>query len=189
MKVATEKDKIANSAKKIVRFSPRRVVINPTNRQTVRIASRRKPNIKDGEFLSYLRISCIEQTNPNQPQTAQIAVNANFVFYIPLQVRVGKLNASTRIENARITATDGRYKLNFDHIREGNRSVVGKIEVTEKNSGNNLGSVNNTVIYMPYTKREHVINLKSPPDGPIEISFNEDQTTRGTLSTKIEVTL
>lgn len=188
-KLATkeDKDKITNSAEKIIRFSPRRVTINPSNRQTVRIASRRKPNIDDGEFLSYLKISCQEQANPNQPQASQIAVNANFVYYIPIQVRVGKLTASTRIENAKITEANGVYALSFDQFREGSRSVVGKIDITEKKSGNSLGVVNNTVIYTPFTKKQYKINLKSAPDGPVEITFNEEQITRGTLTAKAEV--
>ncbi|MFT7217903.1 MAG: P pilus assembly chaperone PapD [Paraglaciecola sp.] len=187
LKLATENDEILNSAEKIIRYSPRRVTLNAASKQTVRIASRRRPNIKDGEYLSYLKISCIEQTAPNQAQRAQIAVNANFVYYIPLQVRMGKLMASTRIENAKISSSEGRYSVSFDHIREGNRSVVGNIAVVEKKSGNSLGLLNNTVIYMPFTKKQHKISLNSPPEGPVEIIFTEEQASRGSLVAKTTV--
>jgi fimbrial chaperone protein len=187
IELATKEDVIPNSAEKIIRYSPRRVTLNAANKQTVRIASRRRPNIKDGEYLSYLKISCIEQTSPNQTQNAQIAVNANFIYYIPLQVRVGKLNASTRIDNAKVSSTEGRYSVSFDHIREGNRSVIGKIDIIEKRSGDSLGKLNNTVIYMPFTKKHHKINLTSQPEGPVVIIFTEEQVSRGSLVAKTEV--
>ena len=187
LKLATKKDDIPNSAEKIIRYSPRRVTLNAASKQTVRIASRRRPNIKDGEYLSYLKISCIEQTAPNQAQSAQIAVNANFIYYIPLQVRVGKLTASTRIENAKISSNEGRYSLSFDQIIEGNRSVIGNIDIIEKKSGNSLGKLNNVVIYMPFTKKQHQINLTRPPEGPVEIIFTEEQASRGSLVAKAEL--
>jgi len=187
LKLATKEDKIANSAENIIRYSPRRVTINAASKQTVRIASRRRANIKDGEYLSYLKISCVEQADTNQTQNTQVAVNANFVYYIPLQVRVGKLAASTRIENAKISSTEGRYSVSFDHIRKGNRSVVGNIAIIEKKSGNSLGKLNNAVIYMPFAKKQHKITLSSRPNGPVEIIFSEEQISRGSLVAKAEV--
>jgi P pilus assembly chaperone PapD len=187
LKLATKEDVIPNSAEKIFRYSPRRVTLNAASKQTVRVASRRRPNIEDGEYLSYLKISCIEQTDPNQAPVAQIAVNANFIYYIPLQVRVGKLTASTRIENAKISSADGRYSLFFDQIREGNRSVIGNIDIIEKKSGNSLGNLNNAVIYMPFAKKQHKISLTSRPNGPVEIIFSEEEISRGSLVAKAEV--
>jgi len=189
LKLATKEDNISNSAEKILRFSPRKVTINAANKQTVRIASRRRPNINDGEYLSYLKMSCVEQTNPNEVQTNQIAIKANFVHYIPVQVRVGKLSATTRIDNPRLTSIDGTYSLSFDHIRGGSRSIIGKINIVDKETGDILGKINNTAIYMPFTKKEHRIALSTRPDGPVEIIFTEEKTSLGDLITKTLVPL
>ena len=187
LKLATEEDRITNSAESIVRFSPRKVTINAANKQTVRIASRRRPNIEDGEYLSYLKMSCIEQAEPNQQQSEQISINANFIHYIPMSVRVGKLKARTRIDNAKLSSVNGQLSLSFDNIREGNRSVIGDIDIIEKNSGNVLGQIVNTVIYVPFTKKQHQIKLTGRPNGLIEIIFTEDKLSRGELVTKTEV--
>ncbi len=186
-KLATKTDTIANSAANILRFSPRRVTIAPGNNQTVRIASRRRPNINDGEFVSYLKISCQEQPNPNEVQTQQITVKPNFIYYIPLQVRVGKLTASTRFDNIKLNAISGRYSLTFSQIREGNRSIVGKLEVFEKKSGDLIGNLNNMAIYMPFGKKEHKIGLKRQPKGPLQIVFTEDESARGTITAQTEL--
>jgi hypothetical protein len=65
--------------------------------------------------------------------------------------------------------------------------VVGKIDIIEKKSGNSLGKLNNTVIYMHFIKKQHKINLTSPPEGPVEIIFTEEQASRGSLVAKTTV--
>jgi P pilus assembly chaperone PapD len=74
IKLANSETEISNSANKLLRFSPRRVSLKANENQTVRISSRRKPNIIDGEFLSYLKINCTEETDPNSKSTEQLTI-------------------------------------------------------------------------------------------------------------------
>jgi P pilus assembly chaperone PapD len=180
-KFAQSPDEVSNSASKLLRFSPKRVSIQPNQNQTVRITSRRKPNIVDGEYLSHLKIDCIEETNPNEKQVEQITIKPKFIYYIPLQIRAGKLNATTGFENIKISSQQGRDIISFDHIRSGTRSVVGDIKIIEKDSGEVLGNIKNTVVYMPFNKKSHSVALSKQPKGPVEIIFTEDKLTRGTL--------
>ena len=187
LKLATEDDVSLNSAEKLIRLSPRRVTLNAASKQTVRIASRRRPNTIDGEYLSYLKISCIESLQTESLKPEQISVDANFIYYIPVQVRVGQLSASTNIENAKISFDENRYSVSFSHIREGDRSVIGEINIIEQKSGESLGKLANTVIYTPFTERQHTISLSSKPEGPVDIIFTEDEVGRGNLAAKITV--
>jgi P pilus assembly chaperone PapD len=180
-KFAQSPDEVSNSASKLIRFSPKRVSIQPNQNQTVRITSRRKPNIVDGEYLSHLKIDCKEETNPNEKQIEQVTIKPKFVYYIPLQVRTGELDATTGFENIQINTFQGRDIISFDHIRSGSRSVVGDIKIIEKSTGDVLGNVKNTVIYMPFNKKSHSISLSKQVKGAVEIIFTEDKTTRGTL--------
>lgn len=186
-KLAKSADEVDNSANKMIRFSPRRVTINPLNSQTVRITSRRRPNIEDGEFVSYFKMSCEEQLNPNARQTEQIAIRPKLIYYVPLQVRVGKLTASTDFEDIKLSATGGRYAVSFIQTREGERSIIGKLEVIEKKSGTVLGLVTNSVIYTPFNKKNFNIPLAAKPDGALQIVYTEDTGFQGTLSAQAEV--
>jgi P pilus assembly chaperone PapD len=181
IKLAESTDEVNNSASKLLRFSPRRISIGPNNNQTVRITSRRKPDIIDGEYLSHLKIDCIEETNPNEKQTEQITIKPKFIYYIPLQIRAGKLNATTGFENIKIKSLQDRSVISFDQVRNGSRSVVGDIKIIEKDSGEVLGNIKNTVVYMPFKEKQHSVALSKQPKGPVEIIFTEDKLTRGTL--------
>lgn len=185
-KAAKPTDKTPYSAAKILRFSPRQVTIGPGNNQTVRIASRRKPNIKDGEYLSYLKIDCEEIPNANMTNDPGFTVKPKFKYYVPLQVRVGKLTATTNFNNVQLINSNGGYTVKFEQIRIGGRSIIGDIQIREIKSGNILGSVSNTVIYVPFEKKEYAINLTQRPNGPLELLFNEDILTRGELNARLE---
>jgi len=186
-KLAVKLDKIQNSAIKILRYSPRQVTINAGNNQTVKIASRRKPNIKDNEYLSYLKIDCEELPNPNVKEEEKINIKPKFVYYVPLHVRVGKLTSSTSFENVTLKENNGLYTASFTQIRTGNRSIIGDVKIKEIKSGNILGVSNNTAIYVPFNKKEYSINLKRKPNGPVEIIYTEDVNLRGKLSLSAQI--
>ena len=44
-------------ASKIVKFSPRRIKLNPTEQAVIRLRLRKKNNLKSGEYRAYLRVS------------------------------------------------------------------------------------------------------------------------------------
>jgi hypothetical protein len=187
-KLAKSDKEVSNPANNLIRFSPRRVSIAPNQNQIVRITSRRKPNLNDGEFLSYLKIDCKELNEQDEELTPQITVKPKFIYYIPLQVRSGKLVATTLFNNIKTTIENKITVLSFDHVKTGNRSIIGEIKVIEKSSGNELAKFANTVIYTPFTKKSYRIKLAKPLSSPIEIIFTEDASARGNLIGRTEFT-
>ena len=59
-KIAKSPDEVPNAANKLLRYSPRRANIGPNNSQVIRLSSRRRPGVTDGEYVSYLKIVCQE---------------------------------------------------------------------------------------------------------------------------------
>ena len=107
---------------------------------------------------------------------------------MPIHVRVGKLSAQTSFENIKAgTTANGRNSVSFTQKRTGNRSIIGNIQIKEKNSQQVVGELNNFSIYMPFTKRDVSIFLNKVPEGPLEIVFKENETTLGNLSTQADI--
>jgi P pilus assembly chaperone PapD len=185
-RLADSPDEVVNSAEKLLRYSPRNASIAPNSSQVVRLSSRRRPGIKDGEYLSYFKLSCEEVDPEKQKNQAQVSIQSKFVHYFPLQVRVGELSATTHFENANIIKDKGNYKVTVDQHRKGQRSVVGDIEVKDK-TGEVLGKLMNVVMYPAHDKRQHNIKLKNAPDGSLEIVFTENKLTLGSLVSRINV--
>jgi P pilus assembly chaperone PapD len=185
-KLAKSTAEVSNSAEKLLRYAPRQANIAPNGSQVIRISSRRRPGVASGEYLSYLKLSCQEVEKKQQKNQAQITTQAQIVHYFPLQVRVGDISASTHFENARIIKVKGKYKVLFEQYRQGERSIVGDIQVKDQ-AETVLGAVNNVVIYPPFTKREHSISLTQVPKGALEIVFTEDKSSLGSLVSGITV--
>jgi hypothetical protein len=101
-------------------------------------------------------------------------------------VRVGDISASTHFENARIIKVKGDYKVLIEQHRQGERSVVGDIQVKDQD-GIVLGVINNVVIYPPINKHEHSIPLTQAPKGALEIVFTENKSSLGSLVSGISV--
>ncbi|MFQ3236697.1 MAG: P pilus assembly chaperone PapD [Paraglaciecola sp.] len=185
-KLATSSAEVSNSAEKLLRYAPRQANIAPNGSQVIRVSSRRRPGIAAGEYLSYLKLSCQEIEPKQQKNQAQINMVPRFISYFPLQVRVGDISASTHFENARIIEVKGKYKIVVEQYRQGERSIVGDIQVKDQ-AETVLGAVNNVVIYPPFTKREHSISLTQAPKGKLEIVFTEDKSSLGSLVSGISV--
>lgn len=191
IKLVATSAEVNNSAKKLLRYAPRSSRIPPNGSQVIRISSRRRPGIAAGEYLSFIKVSCQEdeQTQKTVPNDAiQFKITPQIVSYFPLQVRVGDISASTHFENPRIIDVKGSYSLMVEQYRQGERSVVGDIQVKDQ-AGMVLGQTSNVVIYPPFTKREHSIKLKHSPKGELDVVFTENTSSLGSLVARIAVKL
>ncbi len=126
-----------NSAKKIVRFSPKKFVITPKNKHKIRFTLRNKRDIEDIEYRSHIIVSCKDIKDDNdQIETiagfAAVTVKPILTHHIPLVVRPRKLTAKLTIED--IVLADN--KLIFDLVRSGKRSLYGQVNV--KDQDNNI---------------------------------------------------
>ena len=159
-------NEVGNSARPYLRFSPKRVTITPNSSQTVRLAIKRVKNQPKGEFVSYLRFSCTDDTRST---SSKLAVTPRINYNIPVVVRIGELAAQGSISELRLA----NRMLSFDILHSGQRSLYGNVEVIDSNSGDIIGFRKNLSIYVGVTKQRVEINLKHKPKGQLKIQFKE----------------
>jgi len=133
----------AQFAEGTVRYSPRRVVIPAGGSQTVRLLVRRPHDLEedDVEFRAHLsvcsiplvpRLEELESPIPEDiPSDQFVAVPvASVETLVPLVVRFGKPKATVKIADPQLARHDnGKLYLGFDLLREGRRSLYGKLLV------------------------------------------------------------
>ncbi len=167
--VASSED-IFNSADKILRYSPKRITIKPRGSQTVRLSLKRKKNQKEGEYISYLKLSCRIDNKENL--TSGNLVSAQIHYNIPVIARIGDLQATARMSTPKINNNNQLFLIMH---RTGNRSLYGNVTVTDSNSGRVIGRHNGLAIYLPVEKQDFHVNLTERPQGAVIINFVENE--------------
>jgi P pilus assembly chaperone PapD len=169
----------------LFRFSPRHFNIPANQEQTVRFTLRRKSNTPDVEHRSFVVVSCqktvldIPNTNSDSNSNlVSIALSPLLEHNIPLQVRPKKIAAVVEFKNIRMQDT----KLNFDMQRSGDRSIIGTIEIYDKDSGELITNSNPLVMYIETITKSFTMDLKKSYDiNNLIIKFVEDKRYGGTI--------
>ncbi len=168
-------------ADKMIRFSPRQVVLEPGVSQTVRLLLRKPANLATGEYRSHLLFQGIPPETAGQDienldleeGELQIRIRTAFAVTIPVIARQGELSATVEISDLALTTPknpDELAILSFRLNRSGNRTVSGDIEVTFKSSQGGDEYVVNLVrgiaVLCPYPARIVKLSL-GPPEGVV----------------------
>jgi len=145
------------NASSMLRFSPRQVTLSPGERQTVRIAARRKKGMKLGEYRSHLLFQALpkQEDIPQGGRGARIKINLLLGFAIPVIIRQGALSASAKIRNVEITKTleKGKvfYGAKISVQRSGPHTAYGALKVFWKSRLNRsyeqVAILNNVALY------------------------------------------
>lgn len=170
--VSESNDGVYNSAKELVRFSPRKVGVPSGSSQVVRISFRRIPNLDDGEYISYLRVKCIEDKQET-PVLGKISASAVVYYNLPVVIRHGDINSENKIVSAKIFTENDNSYIVVEHQRlpEATGSIIGNYEVIGKDSGKVYGSLTSGKIYAPAKFRKQKFNLIETPNEPVEVKF------------------
>lgn len=172
------KDAIANPdehfADSLVRFSPRRVTLEPRQAQMVRMQLRKPADLAEGEYRSHLSFRLIPSAEEAvKPDSASRGIQIRLVpiygVSIPVIVRQGSLAATARMSALHLDSKgiQGKPALSMTIEREGARSTYGDVDVFWKASGSKLltvALVKGVAVYTPNTKRTMLLTL-SPPVG------------------------
>ena len=183
------------SVQSYVRYSPRRVTLEPLESQVVRIALRRGLDVPEGEYYSHFRVLTLnseevslevggekEQTDEENPSA--VVIDARSAVAIPIVWRNSRDSSSASIEAVRIDRDAN--KLSVDVRRHGKLSVRGYlqvIETAEDGTRNSLAPPVPLVIYPNLEERTMSIDLN---DGVVAANLK-----RGTevfYSPEIEIT-
>ena len=122
-------------ADKMIRYSPRQVVLEPGKSQIVRLGLRKPSNLKEGEYRSHMLFSAIPlDTGKNIEQTVnpssglRINLTAIVGISIPVIVRHGETDATVSITSAQYQprqANEDQPHILMEMERSGNQSVYG----------------------------------------------------------------
>ncbi|NRA54618.1 MAG: hypothetical protein HRU23_10785 [Gammaproteobacteria bacterium] len=184
-KPVKKREEIFNNADKLIRYSPSRVTIAAGGSQTVRLTMRRRKNQVDGEYISYLKIACREiVTAKIEEGLQQNMVTTRVIYNIPIVARVGKLSAIATLSDAKVLNNELKVLLN----RKGDRSLYGKITVTDHNN-DVIGTQNGVAVFLPVTMQQVTIKLEKSPRGPLKIKFEESKREGGNQKSSLTLNL
>lgn len=188
------------TADKMVRYSPRQVVLEPGKSQVVRLSLRKPGGIKDGEYRSHILFKAIPQDAGTDINTAvesnkiSIKLTAIVSISIPVIVRHGKTSGEAELSSVKLLPAENQNdtpKLEIEIKRSGNQSIYGDLLtefVGEGGASTVLGQVSGLAVYTPNDKRIFKMPLKVPAnldlrEGVIKVYYrSSDGTEKKTLA-------
>jgi P pilus assembly chaperone PapD len=178
-------------ADKFLRISPRRVVIEPGQSQSIRILARLPKDLASGEYRSHLSVMIIPDEDDKAPADLAndqliIAVKANYGVSIPVIVRHGKVSAYAQMGKVSYRPANKEKKddahVIFNITRSGNESLYGDIKIIHvSNKGEQVvKTMGGIAVYTPNTLRKFDITLDSTESakiagGTIKVLYQEKE--------------
>lgn len=174
---------------RLIRYSPRRVMLPPGGSQTVRLLMRvPQSGLAPGEYRSHLVLSSVPMpaapVESDDEESIGVAALMIVEMSIPVIYRAGRLDASVRFSSTDVrleTPAGGLATLHLRLEREGERSVYGDVEVDyarPDGSVYQIAQMTGIAVYYPTPARALRIGLR-PPDGlrldsgELRVSFRE----------------
>ncbi len=166
---------VAHRADTFIRYSPRRVVLEPGKQQVVRLQLMKPTGLADGEYRSYIVLQMLpdpataDYSSPPQEDSESIKVNLMPVYglLVPLIVHSGVLSASVAISDLSLVSdtASGAKALSLTLVRSGNQSVYGDLVVDYVGTGKpavRVGKRSGIPIYVSQEKKSLNISLTIP---------------------------
>lgn len=193
-------------ADSMLRYSPRRVTLEPGASQVVRVMARRPADLAAGEYRSHLLFA--QQAPPvtaksdagSKPETGiGISLTALVGVSIPVIVRQGETAATVTLANVVLSKSSAQEAavLSMELRRTGSRSVYGDISVGFTPAGGTareIGRAGGVAVYTPNTLRRARLPLHLPADvvlanGTLTVSYHERPEEGGELLAEASLTL
>ncbi len=172
------------SAIGLLRYSPKRGVIQPGDRQALRFSLRKPAGLKDGEYRAVLKVTSSEIADAG----STVALQSKLAYNLPIIVRHGRLNAETSLQEAKLVRVGNVAHVEFWQTLDGNRSLFGNF-ILEDEDGNEVGVLNNSAVYQPLDRKKVIIPLQSEVQGNVTIKFKEIAKYGGDLAAETNITL
>ena len=192
-------------ADKIIRFSPRQVVLEPGQSQVVRLGLRKPSGLKEGEYRSHMLFRAIPlDAGKNVEEIVKpksgvsVSLKAIVGISIPVIVRHGKTDAEVSIISASFVprqVKEDRPHIVMELERKGNRSVYGDFLaefIAKDGTRNVVAQVNGVAIYTPGTKRRFNLPIKTPPElvlvnGTIQVFYRSPAEQGGKIMAQTQI--
>lgn len=165
-------------ASEFIRYAPRRVVLEPGAKQTIRISARTN-DLEDGEYRSHLRLQSAPMSAGRTLQSATVDGEADCIsiqlvairsITIPVITRVGQLDATVDMPGAEIDASTNPDEslLVVKLKREGSRSVFGDIHLYVDDVKDPVFIARGVAVYTPNTERDVVLAIPNALRGALK---------------------
>jgi hypothetical protein len=176
-----------NSAKPWFRYSPRNFTAAARAPQTVRFTLRRSAKMEPKEYRSYLEVYCenIAVEDALNKDNGNFAAEPLMVQNVPIIVRTGKLEAQVSFSDFRIE----NNLVHFNIQRQGNRSVHGKVELIDKETGEVINFRKNVSIYTETSSYPYRLEIPERQPSQLAVRFSEDKRYGGTINYQQEIVL
>jgi len=175
-------------ADKMIRFSPRQVVLEPGKSQVVRLSLRKPSGLKPGEYRSHMVFNAIPKqsgtdiASATQSKNISIKLTPIVSISIPVIIRQGKTSATIKFTSAKLqpaSKQDNKLQLFLEMQRQGNQSIYGDLlaEFISKDGTNKvISQVNGVAVYTPNKTRSIAIpvnmsDLSRLSSGTIKITY------------------
>lgn len=194
------------TAADMLRWSPRRVVLQGNEAQTVRVMARLPEGLPPGEYRAHFSAVAvppdvdqglsIADAAGNPPKNAiGVKIVPRFGISIPVIVRVGETTLTVGLASVRRTALpDGRQALALAITRGGTRSAFGDITVTAPGAKGPLAVARGVGIYPEVDGRTVTLPL-NPAAGPlapgarVTVTYTDDDFAPGQTLAKQDFTV
>lgn len=191
-------------ASPFLRWSPRKVVLPPSEAQLVRIMVRIPPDLPDGEYRSHFTVVSvppqgdglsIEQAVGEQNGGVGVQIVPRFGISIPVIVRVGETTAQTALTDLDIVR-EAQPVVRLTIARQGTRSVFGDLTVTGDSGKVLIGQIKGVGVYPEIAARtvQIPIDPKVLPalyasGANITVTYTDDDFSPGQILAKADFTV
>lgn len=120
-------------AQDFIRYSPRRTILSPGERQKVRLYAKRTADMEEGEYHSHLTILAEPLKDDETIESikgfgGKIRLNAG--ISIPIFLRKGQTDVNFTLQEAYAYNKDGKQFLNVSGVNNSTRSIYGELNLT-----------------------------------------------------------
>ncbi|WP_338502084.1 molecular chaperone [Sphingomonas kaistensis] len=170
------------TARDMIVYAPRRVVLPPRQPQTIRIAARAPAGLADGEYRVHLLFRAVPAAQPPVATPADFkgigfALTPVYGVTIPVIVRLGNLSAKAGIANVGKIMLEGKPAIAMELSRTGSRSTYGEVRVLKAGMKEPLAIQRGIAVYTEVDSRTVTVpvtaELAAQATGPVTVQYVE----------------
>lgn len=170
------------TARDMIVYAPRRVVLPPRQPQTIRIAARAPAGLADGEYRVHLLFRAVPPAQPPLQTPADFkgigfALTPVYGVTIPVIVRLGNLSATAGIANVGKVMDGGQPTVAMELTRAGSRSTYGEVRVLKAGLKEPLAILRGVAVYTELDRRTVKVpvsaQLTAQANGPVTVQYLE----------------
>ena len=165
------------SAVEWLRAFPRRLVLEPGQRQVVRVVVQPPAGLEAGEYWGRVLV----RSRGGQPPIEQsegavrMQIDVETVVVIALSYRNGEVATGLRVDGATATRSDSTVVGTIDLARTGNAAFIGRVQAEVLDAGGRVLGTSEEVLAVYHTiRRRLAVTVPTNAQGPLRVRFTMD---------------